>query len=123
MLVADAHETHRTSEVGGTPTPGHLEPQHLAIKIDRAVDIRHLDADMANPAEMDSHGMLLRLGPRFIGRRSDRSNGSQRCCVPVAPTSNSGSGSARVSRPSHMARMLTAAKPVMMAAGTLSPPK
>src|SRR5262249_17196241 len=39
VLVVDAHEANGPPEVGRTPTPRYLETQHLAIEVDRAIDI------------------------------------------------------------------------------------
>src|SRR5215470_806107 len=50
VLVVDAHEANGSPEVGRTPTPRYLETQHLAIEVDRAIDIADMDANVPNPA-------------------------------------------------------------------------
>src|SRR6516225_4628447 len=59
VLVVDAHEADGAPEVGRPPAPGYLESQHLAIKVDGAIDIADLDADVPDPAQMNAHAVLL----------------------------------------------------------------
>src|SRR5271166_1562543 len=59
VLVIDAHEANGSPEVGRTPTPRYLEPQHLAIKVDGPIDVADMDANVPDPAQMNAHALLL----------------------------------------------------------------
>lgn len=39
--------------------PGHLKTQYSAIKFDRAIDVAHVDTDMADAAEMNAQSVPL----------------------------------------------------------------
>jgi hypothetical protein len=66
MLVVDPHEADRPAEVRRPPAAGDLQAQHLAIEIDRAIDVADVNADVAYPAEANAHA----VSPSF--RRRDR---------------------------------------------------
>src|SRR6516164_1938554 len=59
VLVVDAHEADGAPEVGRPPAPGYLESQHLAIKVDGAIDIADVDTDVSDSAQMNAHAVLL----------------------------------------------------------------
>jgi hypothetical protein len=64
MFVVDAHEADRTAELRRAPVSGHLEAEHLAIKLDRAADVADMNADVPDPAEANGHGCPLCLRAR-----------------------------------------------------------
>src|SRR5215467_6292397 len=80
MLVVDAHETDRAPEIGRPPASGQLETEHLAIKVDGAIGVADVDADMADPAETNTHGtpsLLPRLRSAPAHRDDEQSRKRQ----------------------------------------------
>ena len=39
----------------------HLEPQHFRVELLGALNVAHLDETVANPFQLDRHGVLLEL--------------------------------------------------------------